>query len=208
MNERSGPIPPDQDTPPTADLRRLLELCHLAPLGIWCGMLLLAGFTAATTFPTVKALNPALPGLEGYSGEQWKLVAGRVMDPVFGAVTWAGAVIALWLALSLFVMLGLCGLSLARRVNAVRGIVVGLLLGLAGYDALVLRPQMTSELRAHWEAVDAGDYELSAQHQAAFEELHPRASFVLQAEAVIGVLALGLGIWSATGFVSRGRRDG
>ena len=119
----------------TGPCTRRLETVHLAALGVWFGALVTVSATAALAFPTMKRLQPALPGFRIDLADHPQIAAGHVMNPAFMGVMVGGAVCSLLVALGWPSFgawrRGLCGILMLLAV----GTLVGLGLGpfLAGY---------------------------------------------------------------------------
>lgn len=188
--------------------RAFTEMVHLVSLGLWLGSLVMAGATAAVLFPTIKALDPRVPAFASYTGEHWLLAAGHVGERVF-TVSYLIA-----FPCSLAAIITLAALVLVFRLPRTRPAVilriVALAIAVAAFAAelLVVSQSMNAALRAYWAAARAGQNEAAAEHQAAFQDLHPMASTLMSITAVSLLVALGAGAWTAgaTGEGSAGTR--
>jgi hypothetical protein len=177
--------------------RAFTEMVHLVALGLWLGSLVMAAATAAVVFPTVKSLDPRLPGFAAYTGDHWLLAAGHVGERVFTISYLIAFPCSLAAIITLAALVLLFRLPRTRPAVVLR--IVALVIAVAAFAAqlLVVSQSMNASLRAYWAAAQAGQNDVAARHQAAFQELHPMAS-TLMAITGIGVLvALGAGAWSA-----------
>lgn len=190
--------------------RAWLETIHHLALAVWLGVIVAAGAFAAIVFPTMKALDPALPGFAAYAGPHWRIAGGKLGQQIFlltDIVQFACAVVTVATLLCLFVTLGA---SPQRRRPAawVRALGLSLAFASAAGQILIVGPQMNSALKSFWAAAGAGNADLAALHQGAFDQLHPIASWLLTGSAVGLVAALVAGIWSIarpwTGITSSG----
>lgn len=177
--------------------RGMCETLHLLALGLWLGALVMTGATAAIIFPTMRTLDPSLPGFPGAPDDQWMLAAGTVMQRVFfvcDAVQLGAAVVA---AATLILLVSFFGLTLRRPSAVVRtALLLGVLTALA-YYLVSLSPQMTHNLREYWDAAKAGDTAKAATFKAAFDADHPRASALLGANTFGVLVAFIAAAWCA-----------
>ena len=177
--------------------RAISETIHLGVLGLWAGTVLMTGVTAALAFPTMKALDPTLPGFAKFNGDHWMIAAGSVMNKAFLVSDWVGLVCAgLAVVTLLFVLLGV-RVKFAKPATVLRTVALAAALGMSIYAVAVLRPHMQAELTDFWDAARAGDSDTAAIHQQAFDDLHPKASFLLISQFVLVLWALGAGGFAA-----------
>jgi len=168
------------------------EVVHAAGLALWMGVLVMSGVVAAVAFPTMKRLDPKLPGFEAV-GEHWKIAAGSVAFRVF-TISDALQLVCVIVTLA---TLGL-GLSLrSKEPNGVksvllagRAILMSVASGLVGYQLFVLGPRMSENIAKYWAFAREGKVELASAAQAAFEVDHPTASSVLYATLACVVVML------------------
>lgn len=169
-----------------------LLVLHILALSLWLGCVVTAGLAAAIVFPTMKALDPHLPQYAGYTGDHWMLAAGRIADRVFDATDTAQVGAAVVATLT-----GV-GLLLARVVRARSRSALAWLIALAGalcvlaYTLTILRPRMTTNLIAYWDAASRADNPAAEAARAAFSAEHPLASNLMVATALLVLLALTL----------------
>jgi len=168
------------------------ERIHAAALGLWLGVLGLAGASAAIIFPTMKTLAPKLEAYPNFTGEHWKLAAGIVQARIFTAMDVACVAMALVAVVSVintWMRSDFSG-TLART----RGAVIAVACVALGYQLFVLGPVMSQNVRSYWAAAAAGDNVRAEQARVAFETDHPVASRTLgiQFAGVAASLALGL----------------
>lgn len=177
---------------------RLLNTIHIVALGIWTGGLLMTGIAAAILFPTIRALNPALPSYERFTEPHWAIAAGHVGRRIFLAadvvqMTAAG-----------LTLLGVGGLIIAGRwprhtiIGATRLALIGAALTLVCYQLIVLGGRMDTNLTGYWTAAREGHMDEALRLRAAFEADHPVASRVAAATALATLTALCLGAWQST----------
>lgn len=168
--------------------RGVCETLHLLALGLWLGALVMTGATAAIIFPTMRTLDPSLPGFPGAPDDQWVLAAGTVMQRVFFVCDAVQLGSAAFAAATLILLLSFFGLSFRRPAAVVRAaLLLGVLTAL-GYYLLSLSPEMTRNLRGYRDSARGGDVAAAASFKAAFDADHPRASALLGANT-FGVLA-------------------
>lgn len=177
--------------------RAISETIHLTVLGVWGGAMIMIGVTAAIGFPTMKALDPKLPEYAQFSGDHWMIAAGKVMNKAFLVSDWIGVVCAVLAAITLVVVLVGTRTRFARPATVLRTVALAAAIAALVYSVGVLRPHMQHELRAFWDAARAGDNQAAAIHQKAFDEMHPQASFLIVAQLVLALWALGTGGYAA-----------
>jgi hypothetical protein len=174
---------------------RFAHTIHLTALGLWLGTLVMAGITAAIVFPTARALDLRLPGYEDYTGDHWRLGAGRIQAQVFTAADF----------IQLFSCLAAIGtLAYALRSRSAPGKVTSLvrsgalillLLLLIG-QLFFMHPPMDSALIAYWHAAAAGDNAAAAEHLSKFERFHGPATALMAANTALVLIALVVGAWA------------
>lgn len=181
-------------------LARWGEAIHLTALGVWAGAVFGAGVSAAVVFPTMRSLDPTLGAYPGYAGEHWMLGAGRVAARVFlitDGVQFACAT----LAIAGFALARWAGWQRRTRSWAMflRALALGAAFLLVSYHLLIQAPRMDRDLRAYWDAAEAGDNDDALVHQRAFADRHPGASRVLAGTFATTTIGLALGAWSLAG---------
>lgn len=179
--------------------RKLADALHTAALGVWLGVVLMSAAAAAVIFPTVKALDPSLPGFAAYTGDHWMIAAGRVADRTFAVSDAAQFVCALLAGLGLVVRrpIGDAAWRTARsalRITFLSGAITAL-----AYQLFVLAPRINANLQAHWTAAAAGDNATAQTQRAAFTADHPTASATLAVIATLVAVCLGLAAWPGSG---------
>lgn len=157
----------------------------------------MTGAAAATTFPTVKRLDPALPAYAGYTGDHWMLAAGAVVDRVFAVNDAVQFVAALIACITLVVGPSLLGQRWRNRHFMTRASVLGAALCVLSYHLLVLTPRMQVNLRAYWRSAQAGESAQAESFRMAFSADHPTAQMVLVTLALLTLIALFLGAASS-----------
>ena len=103
--------------------------------------LVAVGATAAIAFPTMKCLNPTLPGFEAI-GDHWSIAGGHIAQPLFAFIVPAG--------------LALCVVSLLLALTVARGLPKGWGVGILGVGVLVLAVSIAAfvvqqEMTGHWQ---------------------------------------------------------
>jgi len=178
-------------------MRRLGETIHLAALGIWLGALVMTAASVGLTFVWMKQLEPTLGAFAGFEGDHANLGAGFITARLF----WFNDIVQFVCALLVFATLG-AGLALWIRRSAsgvIRTIAVGLAMALVSYWLFILSHELKGHLVAYWQAASAGDDQAAARAKAAFDPLHPWATRVMGAQAVLVLISLVSGCWSALG---------
>jgi hypothetical protein len=170
-----------------------LESLHTAALGLWLGVLILAGAAAAILFPTMHSLDPTLREYPAYTGPHWSLAAGTVANRIFniaGIIEVACAAVFLATLAALLVTR-----SLTRWAAILRTLITGVLAA-----AWVLRTipsaRIAAELVAYDHAAHAGDNALAEQHRAVIAAIHPFATNLMAATAILLILALAASLLS------------
>lgn len=187
--------------------RRICESIHVGVLGVWLGALVMTGVAAAVIFPTMKSLDPRLPGYEGYTGSHWMLAGGSVANRLFviGDVVQFTAMLAAGATFGLGIMF--FGLPSRKPLTVIRATLLLGLVGVLSYHLLVLAPRMAVNLDGFWAAAKAGDQARAETLRAAFDADHPTARSVLSCIAVLLLGALAAGVWSATGGAYEGSAE-
>ena len=134
--------------------------------------------SAAIMFPTMRELDPRLPGFAGFGGDHWKLAAGRAQSNIF---IWADF-IQLGAAALAFLTLGL------RLIGA--GVV------LVACNLMILAPRMNPHLKAYWQLAREGQTVEANGEATEFSAYHPAATTVHGGTAVAVLVALVAGAWS------------
>jgi uncharacterized membrane protein YhaH (DUF805 family) len=164
--------------------RRALEGVHIACLSLWLGALLMSGATAATVFPTMRGLDPRLPGFIALPGEHASIAGGQVMARVF-VLTDAVALLCFVLAAA---TLAAARWRAWRRLGMAQAGILAALLCTIAVQRASLAPRMRAEMTAYWDAAAAGDLDAAQRHRAAFDAAHPLASRLMGLQA--GLLAV------------------
>lgn len=150
----------------------------IALLSLWLGGLVVLGATAAVAFPTMKRLDPSLPGFEAV-GDHWSIAAGHIFQPIFGVAT-IGALV-------------LAGAAVLVAFPAVRGMrpvyrknIVGWMFVLAVVSgvSMAIAGRMSRDWHAFVDAAKAGDAAVAQTHRTKFERMHPVASGVLKGQTL------------------------
>lgn len=171
-----------------------MNLLHAAALGLWAGMLSMAGVSAAMIFPGMKRLAPALPEFAGYSGDHWMLAAGTIANRQFMVLAWAESALALLAVGSLLALVASTRGGLSRGLW-LRCLLVGAATAVLLFQSFVLQPRMDEHMRLHWDAARAGDNATALEHKQAFAADHPLASGLMQARLGLLLASLTAGVW-------------
>lgn len=158
----------------------------------WIGGLIAAAVAAPSVFGALGDLPVTIESFEAYPHlEHGRLAAGMVMERVFWIVDLIQFVAAPVVVATLVVQLVAAGARFRAPSNLVRTIcIVGAALLLA-YRAAALAPTMNRELRAYWQAAEAGRVEVARAHRDRFNEDHPTARTILGASLVLLLVAVG-----------------
>lgn len=170
---------------------------HVVSLAIWLGGVVASGLAAAIIFPTMKSLDPRLPGYSAYAGDHWMLAAGKVAARIFHAIDIAQLVCAALAVLTAGLLLG--SRTVRPRPLAPMAWLLGLAgsLGVLGAALLWLRPRMDLNLAAYWQHAGAGQTDLAEAARQAFSADHPMASNLMAATALFVLLTLAAAIPAA-----------
>ncbi|RMH26000.1 MAG: hypothetical protein D6693_07970 [Planctomycetota bacterium] len=175
-------------------LGRTLDATAVGALAFGAGVIAATGLAAALAFPTMRDLDPTLPGL-GVAGDHWMIAAGSVMAPVF---TIAVAVAGIAVALAGLVWVGRTlrgGASAAALV--VRGVAILAALAVVGYAQFVLLPRMNHNFASFLAAARTGDAPAAEGFRDAFDRDHPASSRALGAIVTLTLVAAGAHAWPA-----------
>jgi hypothetical protein len=167
-------MPADRTYHTLMDCIRPLALRLLpAVLGVWLGVMVMSGITAAVAFPTLRSLEPHLHAFEKHPGDHWPIAAGHVARRVFdiGAVIqWACGVLAV-----------LCTGVLMRGAQRLRGVAICVILSLAAlaWWRLMLDARMSRNLETYWDLARRGQQDAAEAARLAFDADHPLATRTL-----------------------------
>jgi hypothetical protein len=179
-----------------APRRAFLETAYTAALSVWLGVIVMTAVSAARTFDIVKDLAPTLGKYPSYTGDHWRIAAGKVVDTTFW---WSDvAQVLCFIASTLVLVVLTMGRQLTFFAAAARWTAAGSLLFLLGYHLLYLGPRMSANLGQYWEAAAAGDNTRAEVFQSAFNADHPKARSALILIALSLVAALVVNAWSLT----------
>jgi len=67
-------------------LQHAANAVHIITLSLWAGAIAATGLLAAIAFPTMKDLNPQLPGITADNAEHWRIAAGAIFNRAFQQV--------------------------------------------------------------------------------------------------------------------------
>ncbi len=178
--------------------RRFCETIHITALALWLGGLVMTGVTAAVVFPTMREMDPALPQYAAFTGEHWRLAAGRVAARVFFIFDVMQFVAVLIAGVSFGVAILVYGLPMRRFSTFARGGTLIVLLALLSYQFLVLGPEMNTNMNNYWIAALEGDNGAAERFRQAFEQDHPTATRLMVANTVLVLFSLLAAVWSIT----------
>lgn len=178
-------------------LRTLCEGVFLGSVGLWAGVIAMVGAVAAIAFPTVRELDPALAEYAAYPGEHWRIAAGAVMNRAFLLADGVGGAVVLLATGAVVVMLASGRVRAGTPAMVLRLAALAVGAGLTVYTLAAFRPEMQGHLETFWSAARAGEVNEAETARAAFDAMHPRASFLLIAQLVAAGWAFGAGAWSA-----------
>ncbi len=179
-----------------APRRAFLETAYTAALAVWLGVIVMTAVSAARTFPILKDLAPTLGKYPGYTGDHWRIAAGKVVNTTFW---WSDVAQVLCFIVSVLVLVVLTmGKQLTFFAAAARWTAAALLVCLLVYHLLFLGPRMSANLGQYWEAAAAGDNTRAEVFQSAFNADHPKARSALTLIALSLVAALVVNAWSLT----------
>jgi hypothetical protein len=178
--------------------KRLLSTVHLVALGLWLGTLVMTGVAAAILFPTVKALDPVIPSYSAYTGEHWRIVAGKPANMVFlysDIIQFGCCIFAMASLLGTVLLLGS---SWKRLFVGVRVVLLTGAMCVFGWSFMVHTPAMNAEAGMYWRAAEAGENDIAATHQQRFAAMHPAATKLLGTTTLIVLASLIAGAWGAS----------
>lgn len=178
--------------------RAFCETVHLASLGIWLGFVLASGTAAAILFPTIKSLNPSLPGFQTYPRDHWLIAGGHVGQKIFMAVDIAQFTFALLAGLTFAALIGFLGLPKKRPATIIRACGLGFALAFAAGQVIILGPRMHHLMRNFWAAAQEGNITSADLFRAQFEQSHPIGSALLYGSCISVFVTLIAGLWSVS----------
>ncbi|HYE62226.1 MAG TPA: hypothetical protein VD997_09535 [Phycisphaerales bacterium] len=176
--------------------RAALETVYIASLAVWLGLIVMTGLMAATVFPMMRDMEPTLGKYQAYTGEHWRIAAGRIANRGF-VLSSIGEGLCLIACVTSLVFLTVHK-QLTYVAAGARWATAGLLLMVLGYSVLVLRPRMAANVGQYWKAAEAGDNQRAEVFAQAFNADHPTASGTLAVTAVALVVALAVAAWTLT----------
>jgi len=177
--------------PGSSWLDRALAALSVGAPAFAAGVIVATGVAAAIAFPTMKTLDPSLPGFAAVP-DHWMIAAGRVMAPIF-TITVAGAVLAMALA-TLAWALQVLRAQFGVRVLLVRGVALLLTLAVAGHLQFALLPRMNANFATFLAAARAGDTNAALTARDAFDQDHPSSGREFGAVAALALVCAGLSI--------------
>ncbi|MCP3906154.1 MAG: hypothetical protein GY715_21225 [Planctomycetes bacterium] len=174
------------------------NVIHAFALILWIAALVSAAVAAMNVFPITDSMSFVLERYAAYpADEHGRIAAGRIMEGVFFTVDMLQFVAAPLALLTLLAQLTVFRGPWRRPAHLVRGACIVLAAALFAGHAMMLAPKMNADLRAFWEAAEAGDVDRAHEHRAAFNRRHPKADIILRvnlllvaAAAVAGTVGL------------------
>jgi hypothetical protein len=181
----------------------VLEGALLAFLAIWLGALLMVAATAAIAFPSMRDLDPALPGFASYPTGHWEIAAGHVMAPAFAFSEGVQVVCASVVGVCMAILIATRRLDLSRPLQLFRIVLVVVLVGaLIEYLTRIAQP-MQSMLVEFWQHAREGRVDEANGVRESFDVLHPKSSMRLSA-IMVGLLVAVMASMLSLGANSRG----
>ncbi|CAN5743394.1 hypothetical protein BH11PLA1_BH11PLA1_06950 [soil metagenome] len=180
--------------------RNAAHVLHLLALGVWLGVLIATGAFAAVTFPLVRDLAPVLPSHAAYTGEHWRLVAGRVANRAFGVSDSIQMVcIVVSLAAGIIAYVRPAGLVCAVPRRGWSLVILGVATLIFLGWIVFLRVPMAVYLDKYWMFAERGNMESAAVFQGYFAQLHPYATNLLVALTLLVLSAFITAAWPGRG---------
>jgi hypothetical protein len=170
-----------------------LESLHTAALGLWLGILILAGAAAAILFPTMHSLDPTLREYPAYTGPHWSLAAGTIANRIFNI---AGIIEVACAAVFLATLAALLVSRSLPKWAAVLRALTAVAIAAAWVTRMIPTAHIAGRLIAYDRAARAGDNTLAEQHRSIIAADHPLATRLMVAMAILLVLALAASLLS------------
>lgn len=170
---------------------RVCESVHLVALGVWAGVLLMVGATAAVTFPKLAALDVRVPGFEGYDAEQHRIAAGQVMNLAFAVADWIG-IACLVVAVVTILLVSLPGGAWRHRIGpalVLRMAALAFVLVLTLFQTFAFRPSLNRSFEQLWVAAEAGENQRATEIRDKLAPQHAKASFLLTSQLGLVLIA-------------------
>jgi len=157
----------------------------------WSGAILAAGISAAMAFPTMESIGARMPGTWAMeTSEQWRVVAGQLMDRIFLLTDWIQAVAGAVVVLALVLERSIGGRRPRGWSGRLRLLAIALGMAILAGRLAALAPEMRADLHAYWEAAEAGQWISAEDYRARFQALHPLASRLLTANLACLLVAV------------------
>lgn len=176
--------------------RKLCECLHVLALGLWLGVLVMAGAVAAQVFPQMKAMDPHVPEFEAYTGDHWLIVAGAVGEFTFLTADFIQFGCVVLAILTLLASIIAFGLPLARISTMIRAGLLGIGVMLVAYEIFVLAPEMNLNLKQYWAAAKDGNMAEAQRFRDAFMANHPLSRNVLAGCTLAAFASIIASVWS------------
>ena len=157
---------------------KIVNSVYWTLLSAWFGCLAMTGIVAMIAFPTLRDLNPALPGYSSYAGEHWSIAAGHVMRKVFLVNDAVQLVALVGCSLIMGLQVTVMGQRRERGANVLRGICLFALMCSTAYYLLALSTRMDANLLEYWARAATGAD--GAGFKAAFDKDHLVAENILK----------------------------
>ena len=153
-------------------------------LGLAAGAVVTIGVVAAIAFPTMRDLNPTLPGLEGLD-DHWMLAAGMILTQGFNATS---TIVGVCLAVASIAFVSEVFFAPRPRQKlalALRLITLLALLAVFAHNWGVVQPRMNTNFQNLFASARSGDFDAARTFRAAFDADHPAAGRELGAIAIL-----------------------
>ena len=186
-------MPDSEVTSNRRTIQGLAEGVSTLAFGLWAGVLLMVGVTAAVSFPLLADLDVRIPSYESFDGEHHRLAAGQVLNRAFLISDWIGLG-CLLIALVCVGVLWFSGKPTFRRARpglVLRLAALGVLTLITVFQTAVFRPSLNSKFEQLWGAAQRGENDRAAEIRDQLAPQHAKASFLLATQFTL-VLAAGL----------------
>jgi len=171
-------------------------MVYLLALALWLGALMSAGIAAGSTFSVLTKMDISIarytkfvPDEADVPNAHENLAAGHVLEPVFW-ITNAVQLIAIPLVLlTLAAQLFVFNQHKSKFSNFIRTFCIIISAGIFAYHAFALTPPMNRDLRAYWQAAEAGDILAAKTHREGLLSRHGTATNILFSTLMLVLIA-------------------
>lgn len=184
----------------------LAESGSVIALGLWAGVLLMVGVTAAVTFPLIADLDVQIPQYEAFDGEHHRIAAGQVLNRAFLISDWIGVVCLAAAIVCIGVLWGMSGPGFrrARPGLVLRLASLGVLAIITIFQTAAFRPSLNAKFEQLWGAAQRGENDRADEIRARLAPQHAKASFLLATQFTLVLVA---GVSSGFDGATRRRED-